>query len=66
MSEGTGRPRDVGYTLWFALAALVVTVVLAVAGAGVPAFVTAVLTLYWGVTGLLRLRRIHLYVQSRR
>lgn len=60
------RPREVGPVFWFALAAAVLTVVLRVSGVGVLAFVTLVLALYWAVVGVIRLRRIHEYVQARR
>lgn len=59
------RPKELGPVLWFALGAAVLTLVLRVSGLGVIAFATAVLALYWGITGFVRLRRIHQWVRQR-
>lgn len=59
------RPQELGPVLWFALGALVLALVFVVAQVPVAGFVALVLAVFWGAMGLIRLRRIHRYVQER-
>lgn len=57
--------KPVGYQLWFALGALVLGILLAVAQVPVVPFLLIVLAIIWGVIGITRAVKIHRYVTRR-
>ncbi|MBE7701255.1 hypothetical protein H9623_13210 [Oerskovia sp. Sa1BUA8] len=57
--------KPVGYQLWFALGALVLGILLAVAQVPVVPFLLIVCAVIWGVIGITRAVKIHRYVTRR-
>ncbi|KRD36845.1 hypothetical protein ASE27_10335 [Oerskovia sp. Root918] len=62
------KPRElkpVGYQLWFALGALLLGILLALAQVETLPFLLFVLAFIWGVIGITRAMKIHRYVTRR-
>jgi hypothetical protein len=66
MASDPTRPRDPGLNGWFALAALVVAIVLSAMQLGVLAGLFVLLAAMWGVIWIVRMRRVVRWAQTRR
>lgn len=66
MSRSDKRPKELGWTLWFALGGFLATVLTAVAQMSALSGLFLLVTIMWTVQGIYRALRIHRWVRDRR
>lgn len=65
MSRTEKRPKELGWTLWFALGGFLATVLTAAARMNALSGVFLLVTIVWTVQGVYRALRIHRWVRAR-